>query len=480
MFDIRSRRDFLRITAGGMASLAASDALASNPDAVEPAPAPKGEISARITDKDRRYASAPPLQWKASQPVTGGNVIMLDVEKRFQPTLGFGAAFTDAACYVFNQLTPSAREQLFHELFAPSEMGLSVGRVCVGSSDYSTSVYSFDEGAPDPELTRFSIDHDRAYILPMLAEARKVNPKLFLLASPWSPPGWMKSSSTMLGGAIWRHCFAAYAEYLAKFLKDYAAAGVAINAITTQNEVDTDQDGKMPAAMWPQEYEMDFVRDHLGPKLAAEGLNTKIWLLDHNYSLWGRAVCMLDDPGVRKYADGIAWHGYVGTPDLMSRAHEYHPDIKMYWTEGGPDITAPDYQTDWCKWSATFTDIVQNWCRCIIGWNLALDEHGKPNLGPFACGGVVTINSKTKEITRSGQYWALAHFSRAIRRGAERIASESKSAEVRHAGFANPDGSMALVVTNPGPGRTIQLQAGGSSAELVLAGDSVVTLSWRS
>ena len=348
-------------------------------------------------------------------------------------------------------------------------MGLSVGRVCVGASDYSTSVYSFDEGAPDPELTRFSIEHDRAYILPMLAEARKVNPELFLLASPWSPPGWMKSSNTMLGGAIWRHYFAVYAEYLAKFLKAYAAAGVAINAITTQNEVDTDQDGKMPAAMWPQEYEMDFVRDHLGPKIAAEGLNTKIWLLDHNYSLWGRAVCMLDDPGVRKYADGIAWHGYVGTPDLMSRAHQYHPDIKMYWTEGGPDITAPDYQTDWCKWSATFTDILQNWCRCIIGWNLALDEHGKPNIGPFPCGGVVTINSKTKEITRSGQYWALAHFSRAIRRGAERIASESKSAEVRHAGFANPDGSMALVVTNPGPGRTVQLQAGDSSAELALA-----------
>src|SRR5271169_527763 len=425
MSETRSRREFLRMTASGMAALAASETVAGEPGSSDPSPSPAREISVHVTDKNRKYASASLLKWRQSPPTTTGGAITIHAEKRYQPVLGFGAAFTDAACYMFNQLSPAAREQLFEELFSPLQMGLSVGRVCVGSSDYSTSVYSFDEGTADPELARFSIDHDRVYILPMLAEARKVNPDLFLLASPWSPPGWMKSSNTMLGGAIWRRYFKAYASYLANFLKGYSAAGVAVNAITTQNEVDTDQDGKMPAAMWPQEYEMDFVRDHLGPRLAAENLDTKIWLLDHNYSLWGRAVCMLDDPGVRKYADGIAWHGYVGTPELMSRAHEYHPDIKMYWTEGGPDITAPDYQTDWCKWSATFTDILQNWCRCIMGWNLALDEHGKPNIGPFPCGGVVTIDSKTHAITRSGQYWALTHFSRGVRRGAVRVASES-------------------------------------------------------
>jgi glucosylceramidase len=479
MFDSRSRREFLKVAASGVAGLAAAEMLADGSVQAAAPEAPQGEISVRVTDKDRRYASAPSLRWKSSAVGSHGNIITLDPTKRYQPVLGFGAAFTDASCYVFNQLPATERTKLFHELFSSSEMGLSVGRICVGSSDYSVSVYSFDEGAPDPELARFSIDHDRAYILPMLAEARKVNPELFLLASSWSPPGWMKSSNTMLGGAIWRHYFGAYASYFAKFLKAYSAAGVAVNAITTQNEVDTDQDGRMPAAMWPQEYEMDFVRDHLGPKLVSENLDTKIWLLDHNYSLWGRAICMLDDPGVRKYADGIAWHGYVGTPELMSRAHEYHPNIKMYWTEGGPDITAPDYATDWAKWSATFTDILQNWCRCIIGWNLALDEHGKPNLGPFPCGGVVTIDSKTGAITRSGQYWALAHFSRAVRRGAVRLASQSKSAEARHVGFANPDGSMVLVVTNPGAARSVQVQIGGSVSEVALPVDSVTTLTWQ-
>jgi len=104
--------------------------------------------------------------------------------------LGFGGAFSDAACYTFNRLAPPAREQLFHELFHPSEMGLSVGRICVGASDYSTKLYSYDDGEADPELTRFSIEHDREYILPVLRQARQANPDLFLFSSPLEP-AWL-------------------------------------------------------------------------------------------------------------------------------------------------------------------------------------------------------------------------------------------------------------------------------------------------
>ena len=130
--------------------------------------------------------------------------IVLNPGKKFQTILGFGAAFTDAACYMFNQLSGPAREQLFHEMFHPSEMGLNVCRTCMGASDYSTQAYSYDEGDPDPELKRFSIAHDREYILPMLRQARKMNPDLFLFSSPWSPPGWMKSGGSMLGGSMRR------------------------------------------------------------------------------------------------------------------------------------------------------------------------------------------------------------------------------------------------------------------------------------
>ncbi|HWC20328.1 MAG TPA: hypothetical protein VG498_25150 [Terriglobales bacterium] len=183
------------------------------------------------------------MRWLPASEALEGEQIRLDPNTRFQKLLGFAAALTDAACYTLNRLQGSSRDQLFQELFHSSQLGLSVCRICVGSSDYSTKIYSFDEGEPDPDLTRFSIDHDREYILPVLKQASKVNPDLFLFSSPWSPPGWMKFNNSMLGGSMRNHYFSSYANYYMKFLQTYAAEGVPVQALTTQNEVDTDQDG---------------------------------------------------------------------------------------------------------------------------------------------------------------------------------------------------------------------------------------------
>ena len=471
----RTRREFLRSSVVGLAATATVRALpAFGMESSE-----KGkEIAAWVTSDTNRYTRMSGLRWQEAAAKPSEQAIVLNPDKKFQPILGFGAAFTDAACYMFNQLTPSAREQLFHELFHPAEMGLNVCRTCIGSSDYSTKVYSYDEGEPDPELKRFSIEQDRQYILPMLREARKANPEIFLFSSPWSPPGWMKSGGSMLGGSMRRRYMEPYAHYFLKFLQAYAEEGVPVQAVTPQNEVDTDQDGRMPACIWPQEYEIEFVRDHLGPLLEQQGLATKIWILDHNYNLWGRAVAELDNAGLRKYCNAIAWHGYVGTPEMMTKAHEAHPDAEMYWTEGGPDYTSPDYLTDWAKWGKTFSEVLRNWCRSITAWNLALDEKGQPNIGPFPCGGLVTIHSQTREITRSGQYWAFAHFSRVVRRGARRFDSESTLPDVQHVAFENPDGRRVAVVTNSGASRKATLQIGNLECEVALEKSSVTTLTW--
>lgn len=235
----------------------------------------------------------------------------------------------------------------------------------------------------------------------------------------------------------------------------------------------------MPACIWAQEYEMGFVKNHLGPVLQKNGLPTKIWILDHNYNLWGRAVAELDDPEVHKYCNAIAFHGYVGTPEMMSKAHAAHPDAQMYWTEGGPDYTSPDYATDWTNWAQTFTQAIRNWCQSITGWNLALDEKGRPNIGPFPCGGLVTINSQTKEITRSGQYWGFAHFSRSVRRGAKRFNSSGDVPGIDHVAFENPNGEKVLVITNQGDAKKVSLKQANQMADLALTPNSVTTLLWK-
>ena len=472
----RSRRDFLKAAslAGACFSLGQIKAFG------EPVSSP---VRIWSTLRDQRHTAGEPLAWKAASQVSAQAIILNPAETR-QEILGFGAAMTDAACYVISQLTEAERDAVLHDIFSPDEMAMNVGRTCIGASDYARTLYSFDESdAPDPGLKKFSIDHDKAYILPVLRESRRHNPELFLFSSPWSPPGWMKPDKTMLGGTMRKQSFDPYARYFVKFLEGYKAEGVPINAVTVQNEVDAEQDGRMPACTWAQELEMDFAARHLAPAIRNAGLDTKIWLLDHNYNLWGRAIDELSDPEVYQAVDGIAWHGYAGEPTAMMRVHDAFPTKNAYWTEGGPDINRPDYQTDFTQWAQTFNGILNNWARSITAWNLALDEHGNPNIGPFSCGGTITIENGSHRVTKSGQYWAFAHFSRHIRRGAKVFATNGvaptpHAAAVTHSGFRNPDGKHVLVLANRGPEQQVQLLMGSQAIDLTLPADSVHTLEW--
>jgi glucosylceramidase len=467
-----TRRSFLQLATATAASFAARDSLCTNEKR------PTREIRAWTTSGKIKFAPSAPPRWvKSEKTVT--RTIDIDITDRRQKILGFGAAFTDASCYLLNQLAHERRVAVLSDLFGTSGLRLSVGRTCIGASDYSTSLYSLDDSvAPDPALKAFSIRHDQAYILPILQAVRAMNPDLFLLSSPWSPPGWMKVGNSMLGGSIKKKYFPSYAEYFVRFLQEYSALGVKINAVTVQNEVDTDQDGRMPAALWGQEYEIEFIKNYLGPALQHAAPDVKIWLLDHNYNLWGRVLDELCDPEVFRFVDGVAWHSYGGGPESMTRVHEAFPEKHTYWTEGGPDITSPDYSTDWVKWSTVFTGILRNWARCIIGWNLVLDEKGMPNIGPFPCGGLVTLDSRTNQVVHSGQYVAFAHYSKVVQRGALVIGSHGNFQDIDHVAFENPDGTRVLVITNQGAPQELNCRIEKSSMALSLEGASITTILW--
>lgn len=476
---IESRREFLRRAAAVSASLAIARVRLSLGQAAAAAfPGSVNPIRAWITSGEDRFKPFNVSNWQPAAK-TPQAAIEIDPSEQFQKILGFGGAFTDASCYLLSRLGADQCRQLLTEFFGPQGLGFSIGRTCIGASDYSRNAYSFDDSAvPDPALNGFSIDHDKSYILPVLREALATNPHLFLLASPWSPPGWMKTGNSLLGGSMRKEYFAVYAQYFVKFLQAYKAEGVSIDAVTVQNEVDTDQNGRMPAALWGQEYEMAFVGDFLGSALRRASLDTKIWLLDHNYNLWGRVMDELSDPRVLENVDGVAWHGYVGDPSAMTKVHDAFPSKNAYWTEGGPDISDPHYADDWADWAGTFAGILKNWARCIIGWNLLLDEKGEPNIGPFTCGGIVTVNSKTGELTRSGQYWAFAHYSRAVHRGARVIATRGTVPDMQHVAFANPGGDYVLVVANQGRERQVNCEFKGKTINLLLPANSVATLQW--
>jgi glucosylceramidase len=469
---LKSRREFLSQAAGA----AAASLLCAKKGFAWSVPGASSAARAWVTTDEAKFQSANAGEWREPR---GQVALEIDPSRHLQSILGFGGAFTDASCYLLGQMASDQRTKLIDELVGPDGLRLSLGRTCMGASDYSRNVYSYDDSAtPDPELKNFSTAHDEAYILPVLRAAQKANPEMFYFSTPWSPPGWMKAGGSMLGGSMRKKYFDAYAEYFVRFLENYRDAGVKVSAVTSQNETDTDQDGRMPAALWGQEYEMAFVSQHLAPALQRAGLDTKIWILDHNYNLWGRAVDELEDPDVFKVVDGVAWHGYMGDASAMTRVHNAFPTKNAYWTEGGPDISDPNYAKDWAKWSSGFARILKNWARCIVSWNLVLDEKGQPDIGPFSCGGLVTVDSKSGVITRSGQYWAFAHYSRVVRRGARVIASTGEIAGADHVAFQNPDGSLVLVLGNEGQARRIVVGCAGKALDLEVPANSALTLTW--
>jgi glucosylceramidase len=492
-----SRRGFLQIAS---ATAAASAVLKRIPAWAEATKA-SGPVQVWSTFRDRRHASGDPLAWKPVVQVAP-DAIALDPTATRQEILGFGAALTDASCYLLSQLRDDNRAALMHEIFAPGEMALNVCRTCIGSSDYSRSMYSFDDSDEDDiELKKFSIDHDKAYILPVLRDARKLNPDLFLFSSPWSPPGWMKFNRSMLGGTIRKSALEPYSRYILKFLDAYKAEGVAIDAITMQNEVDTTVDGRYPACQWSQEDEILFVRKYLGPLMRGAGCTTKIWILDHNFNLWGRAIGELSNQAAYEFIDGVAWHGYAGEPSGMSKVHDAFPQKSAYFTEGGP-LRDPDSarmlganpQMGWAHWATWANSVFRNWARSLTVWNLALDENGTPYIGhpdpenppTGPATGIITVESGTHAITRTARFWAIAHYSKHVRRGAmvfrtdgvAESAIQPSAIGVSHVGFRNPDGSMVVVLTNSGEERQIQLVLGSSALEVELPADSVQTLQW--
>ena len=374
--------------------------------------------------------------------------------------LGFGVAITGSSCYELNTMTPNAREAFLKSVYSQDGLGLSVGRLSIGASDYSAELYSYDDVENDVELKYFSIERDKAYIIPMIKEILKINPELVLFASPWSPPGWMKTGNSMCGGYMRNEYIECYAEYIISFLKEYEKCGIKIAALTPQNEPETQQNGQMPACIWHPDTEAAFI-SVLRKKLNENHMDVKIWMYDHNFIGAERVLWSLNThENLSRDCDGVAFHYYSGAIEDTQMIRENYPQLELHFTEGGPRLY-DNYDTDWCKWSMMMAKTLNNGYSSFTGWNLMLDEKGGPNIGPFFCGGLVTLDSQTKELKYSGQYKAFDHISHFMKKGTKiyqtTVEGNNKhmfkypnmGMAVEACGFENPDSEFVLVLVNP-------------------------------
>ncbi|MDE3185958.1 MAG: glucosylceramidase [Acidobacteriota bacterium] len=446
------------------------------------------------------------LHFSASAaPADTAPVITVDDAQRFQEIDGFGASLTDSAAWLFaKKLTPAQTDAAFKMLFArKSGIAINFLRQPIGSSDLAVTFYSFDDlcqqttkacttpaGQSDPKLGHFLLAHDQDYILPLLRKALAINPGIHVMITPWSPPGWMKTSGSMLGSnpetkqpsSLRPEFYNALAQYFVKTIEGYQAAGVPVWAMSVQNEPlfapPTYSGMKMEAAE-----QAAFLGNALAPALAAAHLGPKVMVYDHNWNRPDYPETVLNDPKAGALAAGTAWHHYEGDPAVMTKNHEAFPHKDQWVTESSGGA--------WQKGNVLAEEageliaVTRNWARSYVLWALATDQNHGPIVGGCdTCRGLVTIdlsNPARPVVKPELDYYVLGHASRFLLPGAVRIASdEPAGAQLKDVAFRNPDGTIVLYTLNAGTAsRQLRISFHGKSVATAIPAGSVATFTWK-
>lgn len=398
--------------------------------------------------------------------------IDLDTAPASHEYLGCGISLTDASCYLLSQMPSSLRDSVIRDIFTPSGLNLSMVRLNCGASDYATELYNYDDTPGDVKMKHFSIDRDRHYMIPIIKEVRAVQPSLFIYSSIWSCPGWMKSSGAMCGGHLLEEYEEAFAAYWTAYLKAYQAEGVAIDAITVQNEPRTDQKGGCPATLIDGGQEARIAGKYLPRDFKKAGLKARIWVFDHNYNPMHleHLTPLLSDRAVQKNAEAIAWHPYSGSVEFMDSIHKQYPMFDMHLTERGPNLTDRDSQTEF--WFAKLIfEALNHGCKSYTGWNLVLDPDGQPNTGKFTCTGLISYDMETGKIELSRQYPVFKQFCPYVQRGAGILSISQPDQDMVCIVFRNPDGSKVVSIAYDGSlneRKRVQIKNGGKYLALCL------------
>jgi glucosylceramidase len=398
----------------------------------------------------------------------------VDSGRTFQQIEGFGGAFTESAAVNWLALDGTHRQQVLEAYFDPVRgHGYSLCRVHIGSCDFALGNYAHAETHDDVSLQNFSIDRDRQALLPFIQAAQRVaGAPLKLLASPWSPPAWMKSTGCMNdGGTLRPEHRRTWARCYVRFIESYEAEGVPIWGVSVQNEPMATQ--RWDSCLYTAEEERDFVRDFLGPELEAAGLGrVRIVIWDHNRDLMvERAHTVYSDPAAARYVWGTGFHWYgEDCFDHVQQVHDAWPDKHLLFTEGcqegGPHHGSWELGE---RYARSMINDLNRWTVGWIDWNLLLDHDGGPNhVGNF-CSAPIHTNAAFDGYTLQSSYWYLGHFARFVRPGAQRVLCTTPSQDIEATAFRNVGGSTAVVVLNRNeqPLRiTLRVDGSGVTTEL--------------
>jgi O-glycosyl hydrolase len=429
------------------------------------------------------------VQFTAGTPST--TQLIIDENQQFQSIEGFGASFTDAAAYDLEEVeTASLLPGTLSDLFTRTGngIGLTFMRNPIGASDMARTIYTFDDvasGQTDMTLSSFSIAHDNTYIIPLIKAAKALNPSMKILASPWSPPAWMKAGASIEGGTLNTTAYTYLANYLVKYLQAYSAAGAPMDYLTVQNEP-LNQNSGYPTMYMDEPTQLTVIRDYMLPALATAGLTTKVMLYDHNWDTPSYPASLLADSTLlaSSVVVGTAWHGYSGPPGAQLGVQNQYPTKGQWETEhSGGTFIGNQFISDFNE----ITLVMRSASKSYVKWNLALDQNRGPNTsqlggsytGCNTCSGIITVNSTTGTPTKTIEYYTLGQYSKFILPGAIRVYS-SDTPDVVSSAYINPDGTRVLVAFNNSfASTTFQVQWGSTqNFSYTLSAYAAATFVW--
>jgi glucosylceramidase len=451
-----------------------------------PAYASNPKVTQWLTTPDRTSLLAKqPGQLRFKDASGAGPTIEVDDAKTFQTMDGFGFALTGGSAELIMRMTPKARTSLLHELFGVkgNAIGVSYLRVSIGSSDMNDHVFTYDDlaqGEKDLTLEHFNLGPDLKDVVPVLKEILAINPRISILASPWSAPSWMKTNDDPKGGSLKPEYYEVYSRYLVKYIEAMRTQGITIAAITIQNEPLNPKN--TPSMSMSSEEQEQFIQQAFGPQLRKSNLATKIVLYDHNCDKPQYAISILKDPEASQYVDGSGFHLYGGTIDAMTTVHDAAPQKNLYFTEQMIIDQKSDPTLQIAKpVSRVVIGATENWSRNVLLWNLAADPQFGPhtsNGGCPVCEGAITLDGD--KVTRNLAFYTVGQASKFIPVGSTRIASSPASAEIPpHVAFRTPAGKHVLIVANPGAeAKTFNIRFEGKDISTSLGANAAATYTW--
>ena len=421
---------------------------------------------------------------KFGSDAASGTVIDVDDKKKFQTMDGFGFALTGGSAQLINKMDAGARAAMLKELFTTEGDGIGVSylRLSVGASDMNDHVYSYDDlpkGETDVKMEKFSVTPDRADVIPVMKEILEINPKIKILASPWSAPLWMKTSGVARGGVLKPEYFEAYALYFVKYIQAMKAEGIAIDALTVQNEPLNEKN--TPSMLMLESELADFIENDLGPAFQKAGIKTKIILYDHNLDHPMYPLSILKDKKANKYIDGTGFHLYGGTVDAFDQVHNAFPKKNLYFTEQSVNDRRGATEMNISRPVARIAiGATRHWSKNVLLWNLAADPQAGPHTnegGCPVCYGALTIDGD--KVTKLVAYYTIGQVSKFVPDGSVRIDSEPSPDSLPNVAFQTPEGKTVLLVANTGSAvADFSVRYHGKTLKTSLSAGTVGTYVW--